>query len=87
MKKTFLLLAILASCFFISCTENEKTVAEADVPAAVKTAFTAKYPGATVEKWESEEKDGKKVYGADFKLDGKEKEAEFDADGNFLKEE
>jgi hypothetical protein len=84
MKKYFLLLAIMASCFFISCKEKE--VAEADVPAAVKTAFTTKYPGAAVEKWESETKDGKKIYGADFKMDGKEKEAEFDSVGNFLKE-
>ena len=84
MKKYFLLLTLAASFFLISCKEKE--VAEADVPAPVKTAFTTKYPGAAVEKWESETKDGKKVYGADFKIDGKEKEAEFDAEGNFLKE-
>ena len=84
MKKHFLFLAILASCFFISC--KDKKIAEADVPAAVKTAFTNKYPGVTADKWESETKNGKKVYGADFKMDGKEKEAEFDAEGSFVKE-
>ena len=84
MKKSFLFLALIASCFFISC--NERKVSDVSVPDTVKTAFTAKYPGVTDEKWESEVKDGKTIYGADFKVDGKSKEAEFDSDGNFLRE-
>ena len=84
MKKSFLFFAIVASCFFISC--KDKKVSVDTVPDAVKTAFTAKYPGVTDEKWESEIKDGKTIYGADFKMDGKSKEAEFDADGNFQRE-
>ena len=84
MKKSFLFLAIVASCFFISC--KDKKVSEASVPDAVKTAFTAKYPGVKDPKWESEIRDGKTVYGADFKMDGKSKEAEFNADGTFVRE-
>jgi uncharacterized membrane protein YkoI len=84
MKKNFLLIAIVASCFFISC--KDKKVPAESVPDTVKTAFTTKYPGVTVDKWESEVKEGKTIYGADFKMDGKSKEAEFDGDGNFLKE-
>ena len=84
MKKRFLFLAIVVSCFFISCMD--KKVSVVSVPDTVKTAFAAKYPGVTDAKWESEVKDGKTIYGADFKMDGKKKEAEFDSDGNFLRE-
>ena len=84
MKKSFLLIAIVASCVLISC--KDKKVPVESVPDKVKTAFSTKYPAATVDKWESEVKDGKTIYGADFKMDGKSKEAEFDGDGNFLKE-
>ena len=84
MKKSLLFLAIIASCFFISC--GERKVSDVSVPDTVKAAFTAKYPGITDAKWESEIRDGKTIYGADFKVDGKKKEAEFDSEGNFLRE-
>jgi hypothetical protein len=37
--------------------------------------------------WEVEKEDGKLYYEAEFKLDGKSKEAYFRPDGSFTKEE
>lgn len=87
MKK---LVFVGAIAFLASCGGSEKghgSIPESDVPAAVKTAFTAKYPGTAVEKWERESEDGKTLYEAEFKMNGKDMEAFWDEAGNFVKEE
>jgi uncharacterized membrane protein YkoI len=53
----------------------------------VQSAFKAKYPNASTPEWEVEKSEGRLIYEAEFKLDGKKKEAEFKPDGTFLKEE
>lgn len=61
-------------------------VPDSEVPAAVKTAFSTKYPGATDLEWEKETENSKTVYEAEFKFENKEREAFFDEAGNFIKE-
>jgi uncharacterized membrane protein YkoI len=85
MKKMVVYAAVLALCILSAC--NEKKISASEVPQAAATAFTTKYPGATEVEWKTEKKDDKTVYEAEFKLDGKKKEAEFDANGNFIEEE
>lgn len=83
MKKilSILLLAVLMA----SCSGNK--IKEDEVPGAAVAAFKAKYPAATDTKWKTEKKDGKTIYEAMFKNNGKEVEAEFAEDGTFLLEE
>ncbi len=65
---------------------NENDAAEVNVPAAVQSSFTTKYPGAVDVDWDKETTDGKDVYEAEFKVNDKEIKAEFDAAGVFIKE-
>jgi hypothetical protein len=62
-------------------------IASSDVPQSVIAAFTSKYPGASDTEWEVEKEEGKLYYEAEFKIDGKKKEAYFRPDGTFTKEE
>jgi hypothetical protein len=55
-------------------------IAQKDVPAAISTSFTTRYPNAAEVKWKKN-KSGK--YEADFKQDGKKVEAKFTADGTW----
>ncbi|HMJ48774.1 MAG TPA: hypothetical protein VK498_15690 [Ferruginibacter sp.] len=85
MKKYFLVITICISIAMVSCEGN--SVKPSDVPPAVVTSFDTKYPGATNAEWKKEKSDGKDVYEAAFKLNGKEIEAEFLPDGTFYKED
>jgi hypothetical protein len=76
---------ILVSISLASCGGAKKTETVA-VPDAVLTSFNAKYTGISDVKWEKESKDGKDVYDGDFIKDGKNAEAQFDDQGNFIKE-
>jgi hypothetical protein len=85
MKKFLLYCAV--SVFIILSSCGDKKIAATDVPAPAVTAFTAKYPGATNVEWITEKKDNKPIYEAQFKLNDKKINAEFDASGNFLGED
>lgn len=56
----------------------------AEVPPAVRSAFASRYPSATEPQWSKEKEHGKVVYEAEWKSDGKEFEASFDSEGNFI---
>jgi hypothetical protein len=84
MKKMMFSYAIVLATLF-SCTEGN--LAASDVPQAAKSSLESKYPGATDVEWKAEKEDGKKIYEAEFKWNGKEIEAEFDAEGTFIREE
>jgi hypothetical protein len=86
MKKKKYLVACAGLIFLSSCATELEIVSE-DVPQSVQAAFKAKYPNAANPGWEVEKSGGRLVYEAEFKLDGKKKEAEFKPDGTFLKEE
>jgi hypothetical protein len=85
MKKIpFYILSIVLSV--TSCCSEFKIISS-DVPPNVISAFQAKYPNAQEVAWEAEKTDGHLAFEAEFKLDGKRKEAYFKPDGTFLKEE
>lgn len=79
MKTTIIM---LASVLIASCADAQK-LKEAEVPSKVKEAFTKKYPGAKVEKWEKENAD----YEAEFELNDVESSVVIDAGGNFKETE
>jgi hypothetical protein len=83
---TKVLLATLCLVLISSCA-CEIDIASSDVPQAVVNAFTAKYASASDVEWEVEKEGGKLYYEAEFKIDGKKKEAYFRPDGSFTKEE
>lgn len=85
MKRSFLVALFFAVMVFTSCSSHTE-VKEDQVPGAVVSAFKAKYPTAVITKWVTEEKEGKTIYEAVFKENGEEIEAEFNADGSFIKE-
>jgi hypothetical protein len=66
---------------------SEFKIVSSDVPASVAGSFQSKYPLAQNVEWEVEKEDGHLAYEAEFKLDGKRREAYFKPDGIFLKEE
>jgi hypothetical protein len=76
-----------AALLFLSSCTSEFRIIEADVPPLVLTAFQAKYPVAKDVEWEAEKTEGRLAFEAEFKIDGKRKEAYFSPDGRFLKEE
>lgn len=77
---------IISMILFISCATEFKIMTD-DVPVAVISAFKTKYPGVLNPEWEVEKEAGRLIYEAEFKLDGKRKEAEFKPDGTFIREE
>jgi hypothetical protein len=93
MKKVVFLIGFGLSLFLTqSCndTKTEKedtTVSNADVPASVQSAFSAKYSTATDVKWEDAKEDTLQTFKAKFVINGKKMKAEFDRNGIFVKEE
>lgn len=85
MKKTIFYFAVVLFGILSSC--NDKKIAATEVPQAAMAAFNTTYQGATDVEWKTEKEDNKIIYEAEFKLNGKKIEAEFDANGNFIKEE
>jgi hypothetical protein len=92
MKKVILLMALGLSLFALPACDNNKSSKEdkelstSDVPTSVKDAFNSKYSGAMEVKWEDAQENNEKTYKAEFSLNGKRMEAEFDANGTFIKE-
>ena len=86
MKKTITCVSVFAIAGLLSC-ENEQEISASQVPQSVMSAFQTKYPNITADKWEKESEKGKTVYEAKFKNNGKDVEAEFDENGNFIEEE
>jgi hypothetical protein len=84
MKKLILSALVFVVFATTSCSHSEIT--EDQVPGAVVTAFKEKYPTAVISKWVTESRNGKTIYEAVAKENGEEIEAEFNADGSFIKE-
>lgn len=78
MKKIFLL---LLPVFYMTATARAQNIT---VPAAVKTAFNTKFPGATDIKWG---KENPKEYEAEFKLNNANVSANFKMDGSWVETE
>lgn len=76
---------LLTPLMFSSC--KEKKIPASEVPQAVVTGLSAKYPGTKDIEWRTETENGNKIYEAEFQLNGKKIEAQFDANGNFIKDE
>jgi Putative beta-lactamase-inhibitor-like, PepSY-like len=81
MKPSFIF-AVFSSSLLISACNPGYNRPSINVPAAVQTAFTAKYPGITPE-WESQPYG----YEAIFSQNGIEYEAEFSSNGQWLETE
>jgi uncharacterized lipoprotein YmbA len=79
--------AMFIFTLLIAACSSETEISSADLPEAVASAFKARYPDAADVEWEVEKEDGKQYYEAEFKLEGKEKEASFLEDGTFVEEE
>jgi len=91
MKKVIMIMVICLSLFTMqSCGGDDKKEKDnkeiSNVPEPVKSAFSAKYSTATDIKWEDAHEDNKQTYKAKFMVNGKKMKAEFDANGNFIKE-
>jgi len=92
MKKVILFVAISLSLITMQSCNNDKKDKEnkelsaSDVPAPVKSAFSAKYSTATDIRWEDAHENDRQTYKAKFMLNGKKMKAEFDTSGVFIKE-
>ena len=65
-----------------SWVETESVIPESELPAAVKTAVSAKYPGAPITLAEKTEQPGNKIlYEVTVKVNGKKKSVELKPDG------
>ncbi len=94
MKKLILGAFIMFSVFTTSCTDTHDTdktkkedmISTSDIPAAVFSAFSAKYANTTDVKWETAKEDDLKTYKVKFKSADKKMTAEFQENGTFIKE-
>lgn len=78
MKKYTLILSALFIAFsFTACSQG-------NVPAAVKTAFSKKFPNVKKVKWD---KEGKTEWEAEFEIGEKDMSANFDLQGNWKETE
>lgn len=73
---------LIPLCF--ACQGQAQRSAEDQVPAAVRTAFAARFPHATAVKWERE---NATEHEAEFKDQGVERSASFDPQGTWLETE
>ena len=93
MKRAFLYfffcltLGVNQSCNEKNDNDKKDNINTSDVPAAVISAFNAKFPGATDVEWKHAKEDGKPSYKAKYKINGKKVKAEFGEDGSFIKAE
>ncbi len=83
MKKLIILIAYVALLY--SCADEN--VNSTEVPIEVRASFQLKYPDANNVKWQKEKENGREIYEAVWKTKGKKTEAEFEANGTFIKEE
>ena len=81
------IIILSAGLSLVGACASEIEIASSDVPEAVLSSFGNKYPQAKETEWEIEKNDGKLYYEAEFKIEGKRKEAYFRPDGTFSKEE
>lgn len=91
MKQIFFLLCLAIFTFLTpSCNDDSgkssDKLAPSDVPAAVVSAFNAKYPGITTVEWEKAKEGETQTYKAEYKNGEDKMEAEFAADGTFIKD-
>lgn len=86
MKTSVKLFALSLVLFFSACS-SETDVETKDVPDIVITNFNSRYPGADHIKWKSEKSGGKKIYEAEFIMNGAQAEVEFDEAGNLVSDE
>jgi hypothetical protein len=86
MEKNWLIYLSIALCFF-ACSSKEFDIKESEVPQTVVTAFRAKYPNATIKKWEAEKENGNFYFEAEIKDEGKEKDIHITPDGLTVTEE
>jgi hypothetical protein len=102
MKYLFIFLFGLMVSGFSSCSDSadkdkttqkdsngkkDDTVAEANLPPAVLSAFKAKYPDATGVEWETAKENDKPTFKAKWKNGNDKMKAEFAEDGSFVKED
>lgn len=80
MKKLLMMSALFATIGLAACAQG---LDASKVPAAVKTAFAKKFPGATAE-WG---KENAKEYEAEFKWNNKSASANFLIDGTWVETE
>jgi len=73
-----IVMLLISTMAFTACGQKE------NVPAKVKTAFEQKFPHATNISWD---KENATEWEAEFKMDGKEYSANFDANGNWKETE
>ena len=85
--KKLLVLALIGGPIFSSCSSNELNIKESDVPPNVVAALKAKYPSATVKKWQAEKEGENFYFEAEIEVGGKDKDVRITSDGNSVTEE
>jgi len=79
MKNVFLVFTLAAMFSLNACCQDAK-----EVPAAVRTAFSEKFPDASKVKWSME---NKTEWEAEFKINDKEYSANYDVNGTWMETE
>lgn len=82
--KTIIRTIVLLLPIGLASTGQAQELVEDQVPAAVRTAFTTRFPHATAVKWEQE---NATTYEAEFKDQGIERSANFDGKGTWTETE
>lgn len=83
MKKS--IIAFTLTVLLFGCAEQKLPISE--IPRPVVKSFGLAYPEIESADWYKEKHNGKTIYAAAWKKDGKKSEAEFDERGNFIREQ
>jgi hypothetical protein len=78
---------LFGACASVLVYAQEKTLTRAQLPAAVEKTVAAESKGATVQGFSTEVEDGKTLYEASLKVNGRGRNISMDKDGNLLEVE
>jgi len=78
--KNLIIIIVIAMCFYIDVSAQKVK----PVPTSVRTSFKQKFPTIKRAIWDNSKK---KIWEAEFRMDGKEYSVQFDLKGNWLKTE
>ena len=75
---------VIGSTTFTALRDG-RDIPASEVPIAVRSSFREMFPNARNVQWEVKREDGRRIFEADFTRNGRRFEADFLADGTFIK--
>jgi uncharacterized membrane protein YkoI len=85
--RTMFTVVVLCACVNVLVHAQQKTLTRAQLPAAVEKTVAGESKGATIQGFSTEVEDGKTLYEASLKVNGRAQNLSIDKDGTLLEVE